>query len=828
LTDHLHRQGYIQEVGLRVATNRKVADLLVLSLQLILTAVFLGSPTSAQTNRAYESVQIDSLDSDAWNGVVFLPKAFNQQVPFAIRIGSLSGDDFLDGSAIFHAVREVGPHAPDGSYSRVAWMHSSRNTPITLEWSRVDQTTVVGRITAASNFKFVLEAYFPAYFPQSGRPVSWDVDHYAQGFYSVDESHQALLGERYFDGVFDSAARFLVMVDSPTIGSGVYPGLAELRSTINGSGKLVSSIAPAPAASAAGLEFGTKGTSAHFVVSLGWDKGQLTEHAKEFLAPDQIDSILAQKNQAYAAHRPSVKGLFEGAPEAIGNSMFWNSLYAPSLDLTFPSISRQWASGWGGWVVGEWDCFFGALLTSLEETKQTSAAIKAILLAQVDTGLVPNATSASGITPGRSQPPVGSYLTWKVYQRIQDRALLEWAYPRLKKWHEWWLRDRGDGQPWRDGNRDGLLEWGSDRGSATGPGGRGYLMASRWETGIDDNPMYDEVTYDAKTYTMNLDDVGLNSLYVLDAECLSKIAAILGNTEDATRFATEYEHQKQIVRERLWNEQDGIYENRFWNGEFSKHLSPTNFYPLLAGIPTPQQAKRMMDDHLLNPKEFWGTYVLPSIARNDPAFVDQFYVRGTIWGSTNYLVYQGINRYGFDQIALEYAQKSYNLFMEDWRGAQHDNEQYRASGGNGGGDPHYTWGALLPLIALEQYADDNPWEGLRFGSLQPASSGTFHGVNWQGHTYDVSIGPEKTTLSRDGVLRFEADAGVVVRNYQAEPSHLSFTLKGEKPVHIAVREFGSGTIRVNVDGKSAGKVELRAGSTQLLVPAGEHLVELSQ
>ena len=35
----------------------------------------------------------------------------------------------------------------------------------------------------------------------------------------------------------------------------------------------------------------------------------------------------------YAARRPRVKGLFEGAPGAIGNSMFWNSLYAPSDDL---------------------------------------------------------------------------------------------------------------------------------------------------------------------------------------------------------------------------------------------------------------------------------------------------------------------------------------------------------------------------------------------------------------------------------------------------------------------------------------------------------------
>jgi hypothetical protein len=72
--------------------------------------------------------------------------------------------------------------------------------------------------------------------------------------------------------------------------------------------------------------------------------------------------------------------------------------------------------------------------------------------------------------------------------------------------------------------------------------------------------------------------------------------------------------------------------------------------------------------------------------------------------------------------------------MEDWRSNQRNNEQYLAWGGNGGGDPHYTWGALLPLIATEEYIDENPWEGLRFGALNPASSGEFHGAVWENHT----------------------------------------------------------------------------------------------
>ncbi len=782
------------------------------------TLFFLALPSHhfSQSSPAFDSVSIGALDPDAWNGIVFLAKAFQQPAFFALRLGSRSGN-FLDGSDIFNAVAQVGPHAPDSSYCQIAWRHAPREAQISFEWSRLDQTTVVGRVKAAQDFQIVIETYLPFL------GVTWGT----QGFFSLTESNQAIAGERFFERVFGPTARFLVIVDRPTVGSGLYPSLAQLRENMSASGKLASAPGADQAGGTAGLEFTTgELQTAHFVAALGWDKDALLSKARGLLAANTVDNILDEKSQAYTRSRPGVQGLFEGAPEAIGNNMFWNAIYAPSNGLIFPSISRQWARTWGGWVVGEWDCFFGSLLTSVEDKAQTTAAIKAILLAQTETGLVPNIAAGSGITPDRSQPPVGSYCLWKVYQRFQDREMLEWAYPRLKRWHDWWLADRGDGQPWRDGNRDGLLEWGSDRGSMDSTGGRGFMQAAKYETGLDDSPMYDEVNYDSHTYTMNLHDVGLNSLYALDAECLSRIAALLGKTEDSQRLAAEYETMKKRVREKLWNDQDGIYENRFWDGHFSKRLSPTNFYPMFAGIATPEQAKRMIEEHLLNPKEFWGKYVAPTIARNDPAFPDQFYWRGDIWGPTNYMLYEGINRYRFDKVALQYAQKSYDLFMDDWRINQHNNEQYHAWGGNGGGDKHYTWGTLLCLVALEQYIDQNPWEGLRFGALDPPTGGEFRGAIWENHSYDIAIGPGRTELKRDGRLRFEANGAVVVRQYEQRSSRLSFTIKGEQPVQVTTAEFDSGEVNLRIDGRAAGKVGMARGLGRFDVPGGEHIVEL--
>jgi hypothetical protein len=247
---------------------------------------------------------------------------------------------------------------------------------------------------------------------------------------------------------------------------------------------------------------------------------------------------------------------------------------------------------------------------------------------------------------------------------------------------------------------------------------------------------------------------------------------------------------------------------------------------MFAGVATPEQAKKMIEQHLLNPKEFWGTYVAPSIARNDAGFPDQFYWRGDIWGPTNYMLYQAINRYKFDKVALEYAQKNYDLFMNDWKTEQHDNEQYHAWGGNGGGDTHYTWGALLCLAGLNQYIDENPWEGLRFGALAPPSSGEFVAGKWGGHDYEVAIGPEKTAMTRDGQLRFEATSGVVVRRYQAESSRLSFTLRGEKGSRVTTTEFDAGDLNLRIDGKSAGRISVRDGRSVLDLPPGEHAVEL--
>jgi hypothetical protein len=205
----------------------------------------------------------------------------------------------------------------------------------------------------------------------------------AKGFYTINPPSRAIAGTRFFNSVFNANVNFALVVDRPLIGVGLYSSLGELRDSLKSSGRLLSGVENDRGAGVAGMQFLSEPASpAHFVATLGRNGESLLNNAQSLLEARKVDAILKQKPEAYASRRPQATGLFEGAPEAIGNSMFWNTLYAPSNGLIFPSISRHWANAFGGWVVGEWDCFFGALLTALEDKSQTDAAIKALLLAQ--------------------------------------------------------------------------------------------------------------------------------------------------------------------------------------------------------------------------------------------------------------------------------------------------------------------------------------------------------------------------------------------------------------------------------------------------------------
>jgi putative isomerase len=112
----------------------------------------------------------------------------------------------------------------------------------------------------------------------------------------------------------------------------------------------------------------------------------------------------------------------------------------------------------------------------------------------------------------------------------------------------------------------------------------------------------------------------------------------------------------------------------------------------------------MMDQQFFNPEEFWGEWIMPSIARNHPAYTDQDYWRGRIWAPMNFLVYLGIRKYNLKRARTAIVEKSKALLLKEWRTHRHVHENYCADTGEGcnkeNSDHFYHWGGLLGLIAL--------------------------------------------------------------------------------------------------------------------------------
>jgi neutral trehalase len=283
-----------------------------------------------------------------------------------------------------------------------------------------------------------------------------------------------------------------------------------------------------------------------------------------------------------------------------------------------------------------------------------------------------------------------------LYEKFHDRWFLQDAFEPLLKWNRWWAQHR---------DMQGYLTLGSDPENQPrnlDDGSVGTWQGAVYESGLDNSPIYDGTVYNEKTHLLEYGDVGEMSLYIADCDALAKVAETLGKAAEAKELKARAEKYRATLKT-MWDEKAGMFLNvNLHTGEKSLRLSPTNFYPLLAKAATPEQAARMVKEHLMNPEEFWGEYVIPSIARNDPAFKDQQYWRGRIWEPMNYLVYLGLRNYGDAAARSAFAEKSYALFLKEWKENGHVNENYNAVTGSGddvtSSDRFYHWGALLGLV----------------------------------------------------------------------------------------------------------------------------------
>jgi hypothetical protein len=123
---------------------------------------------------------------------------------------------------------------------------------------------------------------------------------------------------------------------------------------------------------------------------------------------------------------------------------------------------------------------------------------------------------------------------------------------------------------------------------------------------------------------------------------------------------------------------------------------------------------------------------------------------------------------------------------------------------------------------LEQFIDETPWDGLRFGALNPPTEGALSNYQWNHHGYKIVIGPDHTSIERDGKPWLEANAGVVFRKVTSSTSTLSFKIHTVKTTNVIIHAFASRPDSFTIDNRAAKPVLGGDGSATVTIPVGQH------
>ncbi|MCK4245171.1 MAG: flagellar biosynthesis protein FlgM [Candidatus Omnitrophica bacterium] len=283
-----------------------------------------------------------------------------------------------------------------------------------------------------------------------------------------------------------------------------------------------------------------------------------------------------------------------------------------------------------------WDSAFHALGNRYISSTLAEDSIKAVLQLQRKDGFVafqmnPEKKRAS---EEYTQPPLLAWASYNLYCHSKNKTFLRYVYPRLKKYLLWLYRNR-------DKNKDGLLEW-KISPSAVCKGG---------ETGMDNSPRFDRLNPgDAMAA------IDLNSFVINEMEYLERMAQELNKKGDIILWHKERKLKKDSVNSRLWSKRDRFYYDLKENGKFNKIKTISSFLPLFAGIANKKQAQSLVN-HLKNRKQFWSDFPIPSVSMDEPSYCKDMW-RGPTWINYNYLIIEGLKRYGYNRLAHRIINKT--------------------------------------------------------------------------------------------------------------------------------------------------------------------------
>ncbi len=312
-----------------------------------------------------------------------------------------------------------------------------------------------------------------------------------------------------------------------------------------------------------------------------------------------------------------------------------NNLVNPLGYITYEAMMPTKALYLGIWL---WDSALHAIAFRHIDPELARDQLRVMLAHQLPDGMLPDAIFDEGVVSeinhpihGKvTKPPILAWAALKLHETNPDLDFLREIYPPLARCNDWWFCTNGD-------DADGLAQY-------THP----------YSSGLDNSPLWD--------HGMPVESPDINTYLNIQMDSLAAIADILGKNNEATLWRERTQALTRRMLEDLWDEEAGLFRALHHKRPIPV-ITPFNLYPLWTGQLPGEITKRLVA-HLKNPDEFWGKYMIPTVARNDPTYNLEAMWRGPVWANINYFFVEALQKVGETELARELRDKTLDMIMD--------------------------------------------------------------------------------------------------------------------------------------------------------------------
>lgn len=312
-------------------------------------------------------------------------------------------------------------------------------------------------------------------------------------------------------------------------------------------------------------------------------------------------------------------------------------LHARGTHPAQPPFEFEWEElgpGYGyGPAFGHWDIVHAMLDVLPARPQHTRRQLLNDIRLQLDSGFLPGSVympgspSAPGgvpATPGKptfdrgtqSHPPLWVVAADDYLARYPDDGLKRECLERLQHQIGWFEKER-----------------------RVQPEGFFYndILLHKWESGVDEGVRFDNTELGAKACI----DATCHVFWLYDHA--ARWSRQLG--QDDAPWVKRAGELRTFIRTQLWDERSGFFYDQWSVKDVAQQRAAfEGIWPVITGAATPEQAKRVIDEWILNPKKFFSPHPIATVGVNDPSFSLRMW-RGPAWNSMTYWAARGCQRY---------------------------------------------------------------------------------------------------------------------------------------------------------------------------------------